>query len=152
MTMYAVILLVAALAPPSAKQQYCPPGVELPVPAGTSSSGFFFGGGDWSGGGIRFPDDSVLTATLGSWVGLPEITWSKPFYESETFQSSLFAGTRAGITCEWYLGNGFSASVELGAPFVARGVLNWFPYGGVVLSMGYNAFPGRLLSGWTFHP
>ena len=153
--MYTSILLLAVLVPvplPADEQAYAPPDVELPIPVSTSGPDFFIGGGCWSGGGIRFPDGSVLAATCGSRTSLPDIVYSKPFYETECFRASQFAGTRAGVTSELYLGYGFTARLDLGMPFLARASLDWYPYRGVILTTGLDLLPGRLRAGWMFSP
>jgi hypothetical protein len=152
--MYAGILLLAILAPVPvrpAEQPNRP--VDPPILNGApTDAGPFIGGGCWSGGGILFQDGSLLTLGDGIWPHQLGVTYSRLVYQSDCFRSSLFGGTSVGVTCEYWLGHGLSARVDLGAPFLARSTLDWYPVRGIHLSMGYDLMLGRLQGGWIFIP
>jgi hypothetical protein len=154
MTMYAGILLLAVLGPVPVKAAERPNRpAHLPIPSEASAdAGPFIGGGSWGVGGIRFQDGSVLILGDGTWPYQFGLTYSHLVYQSGCFRSSLFTGARVGMTCEYYLGDGLSARLDLGAPFLARASLDWYPVRGIHLSMGYDLLLGRLQGGWMFIP
>src|SRR5262249_5879559 len=157
-----VLLLVgvgrapAQAGPPS--NPLADPNLPIPLKSTWLEVGPYFFGGSWNGTGWRFADGSTVERGWGT-RGIPRVVCRRPFYETETFRSTLVTGTHTGIDNEWYLGHGFSACLDLGvaplaggtAPFLSRGRLIWYPYEGLTLTVGYDLFSGWL-SGWEFKP
>jgi hypothetical protein len=113
----------------SSAQGYAPADPQLPLPLGSSdndqSGPVLFLGSRW-GGGWAFSDGSCVTVLAGRTGGL-EATWSIPVLEDELNRCSVFAGTAMGARHEQYLGLGFAVETEVGAPFLARLSLTWWP-------------------------
>jgi hypothetical protein len=161
-TMIASLLIVAAGGAPAWTQEsYELPQTVVPVPLASvhAPSGPLFSLGSRLGLGWLRMDGSSLEGFISSQRGLPGFLYRAALLETESFRQQVVAGTEVGIANDWYLGNGLSATLDVGASVIpARRApvylclgFAWYPLEGLQLNVSYDLFWG-LDTVWTFRP
>ena len=145
--MHALVIFLSLVAPPTDPQPTIPIGSTRPEDGGL----YFYGGSligsrtrNWLGCGWTFANGcSIEVASNGA-------TYRRPYFETEVYRFSVFAGTDLGVRQERYLGYGLVSALDLGLG-TSTFSLVWFPTDFMSFSFDLDPLRCQFAWGWRLN-